>query len=70
MGLPTEGFAAGDMFELLKVAGHHALPVPLAEMVLFGTLSDNGGTAHVRYDEASDSLVVEAEVEEKEPAEA
>ncbi len=43
---------------------------PLAEMVLFGELSSNGGTAHVSYDEATDSLVVEAEVEEKEPAEA
>ncbi len=43
---------------------------PLAEMVLFGDLSSNGGTAHVSYDEATDSLVVEAEVEEKEPAEA
>ncbi len=43
---------------------------PLAEMVLFGELSSSGGTAHVSYDEATDSLVVEAEVEEKEPAEA
>ncbi len=43
---------------------------PLAEMVLFGELSSNGGTAHVSYDEATDSLVVEAEIEEKEPAEA
>ncbi len=43
---------------------------PLAEMVLFGDLASNGGTAHVSYDEATDSLVVEAEVEEKEPAEA
>ncbi len=43
---------------------------PLAEMVLFGDLSSGGGTAHVSYDEATDSLVVEAEVEEKEPAEA
>lgn len=43
---------------------------PLAEMVLFGELSSNGGTAQVSYDEATDSLVVEAEVEEKEPAEA
>ncbi|MEE4192873.1 MAG: ATP-dependent Clp protease ATP-binding subunit ClpA [Halieaceae bacterium] len=43
---------------------------PLAEMVLFGELSSNGGTAQVSYDEATDSLIVEAEVEEKEPAEA
>ena len=43
---------------------------PLAEMVLFGELSHNGGTARVRYDATSDSLVVEAEVEEEETAEA
>jgi ATP-dependent Clp protease ATP-binding subunit ClpA len=43
---------------------------PLAELVLFGELSGSGGIAHVSYDEATDSLVVEAEVEEKEPAEA
>ena len=39
---------------------------PLAEMVLFGELSRNGGVAHVSYDEAEDCLVVDAEVEEEE----
>jgi ATP-dependent Clp protease ATP-binding subunit ClpA len=43
---------------------------PLAEMVLFGDLSRAGGVARVSYDELSDSLVVEAEIEEREPAEA
>ena len=36
---------------------------PLAEMVLFGELSRNGGTAHVSLDEATARLVVTAEVE-------
>ncbi len=43
---------------------------PLAEMVLFGALSQDGGTAEVTYNEATDSLDVEAVVEEKETAEA
>jgi ATP-dependent Clp protease ATP-binding subunit ClpA len=42
---------------------------PLAEMVLFGELARNGGVAHVSYDAAKDALVVDAEVDEKEPAE-
>ena len=41
---------------------------PLAEMVLFGELSRNGGTALVRLDRASDALLVEAEVLEEETA--
>ena len=43
---------------------------PLAEMVLFGDLARNGGVAHVSYDASLDALVVDAEVDEKEPAEA
>jgi ATP-dependent Clp protease ATP-binding subunit ClpA len=43
---------------------------PLAEMVLFGELSKKGGTAHVSLDKAQDKLLVEAEIEEAEPAEA
>ncbi|MEP5764721.1 MAG: ATP-dependent Clp protease ATP-binding subunit ClpA [Halieaceae bacterium] len=42
---------------------------PLAEMVLFGELSRNGGTALVRLDRKTDALVVEAEVLEPETAE-
>ncbi len=41
---------------------------PLAEMVLFGELSKNGGTAHVSLDAKAGKLVVEAEVQEPEPA--
>jgi ATP-dependent Clp protease ATP-binding subunit ClpA len=41
---------------------------PLAEMVLFGELSREGGVAHVTCDAAKDALVVEAELEEEEPA--
>ena len=36
---------------------------PLAELVLFGELSKNGGTAHVRVDSETDSLIVEPEEE-------
>jgi ATP-dependent Clp protease ATP-binding subunit ClpA len=43
---------------------------PLAEMVLFGELSSNGGTAHVSLDTEEDKLLVEAEVLEVETAEA
>ena len=39
-------------------------------MVLFGELSKKGGTAHVSLDKAKDKLLVEAEIEEAEPAEA
>ena len=35
---------------------------PLAEMVLFGELSKQGGTAHVSLDATGDKLLVEAEV--------
>ncbi len=40
---------------------------PLAEMVLFGELSKQGGTAYVSLDAAGDKLVVEAEVLVPEP---
>jgi len=41
---------------------------PLAEMVLFGELSRNGGTARVSLDKDADGLAVAAEVEEGEAA--
>jgi ATP-dependent Clp protease ATP-binding subunit ClpA len=41
---------------------------PLAEMVLFGELSKQGGTARVRLDAAADKLEVLAETAEKEVA--
>ncbi|MFV0277703.1 MAG: ATP-dependent Clp protease ATP-binding subunit ClpA [Parahaliea sp.] len=37
---------------------------PLAELVLFGPLADNGGTARVSLDRAADDLVVAVEEEE------
>jgi ATP-dependent Clp protease ATP-binding subunit ClpA len=40
---------------------------PLAEMVLFGELSKQGGTAHVSLDATGDKLLVEAEVLAPEP---
>ena len=39
---------------------------PLAEMVLFGDLSRNGGTVHVGLDAGEDRLVVESEVPQPE----
>ena len=39
---------------------------PLAEMVLFGDLSKNGGTVHVGLDAGEDRLVVESEVQQPE----
>lgn len=38
---------------------------PLAEMVLFGSLAQSGGTAHVRLNKADDALVVTVEEEEE-----
>jgi len=38
---------------------------PLAEMVLFGSLAQSGGTAHVRLDKANDALEVTVEEEEE-----
>ena len=39
---------------------------PLAELILFGSLSQSGGTAHVRLDEANNTLKVTVEEEEAE----
>ena len=39
---------------------------PLAELILFGSLSQSGGTAHVRLDKANNTLKVTVEEEEAE----
>ena len=39
---------------------------PLAELILFGSLSQSGGTAHVRLDKANNTLTVTVEEEEAE----
>ena len=39
---------------------------PLAELTLFGSLSQSGGTAQVRLDKANDTLEVTVEQEEAE----
>ena len=53
------GFALADVFALLKVAGYHALPLPLAEWMLANRWLDNDNDALVSIGQLRGTVLVE-----------
>ncbi|MCY4056979.1 MAG: acyl-CoA dehydrogenase family protein [Gammaproteobacteria bacterium] len=50
VGSPGSGTDDGDLYELLKVAGGHAVPLPLAEVLIASSFLDEAGLTTIAVD--------------------
>ena len=50
VGSPGSGTDDGDLYELLKVAGGHAVPLPLAEVLIANSFLDEAGLTTIAVD--------------------
>lgn len=50
VGSPGSGTDGGDLYELLKVAGRHAVPLPLAEVLIANSFLDEAGLTTIAVD--------------------
>ena len=50
VGSPGSGTDGGDLYELLKIAGRHAVPLPLAEVLIANSLFDEDGLTTIALD--------------------
>ncbi|MCY3839809.1 MAG: acyl-CoA dehydrogenase family protein [Gammaproteobacteria bacterium] len=50
VGSPGSGTDDGDLYELLKLAGRHAVPLPLAEVLIANSFLDEAGLTTIAVD--------------------
>ena len=50
VGSPASGTSAADIFALVKVAGRHAAPLPLAEILIANAVTDSEGLTTIAVD--------------------